>query len=125
MDKTLLREIIKDFENVSKVVNFRLEQLRSMLGETSNRSMGDTGNKIKESIEQQRHEMMQKIEEMRKQASVQVHESVGNISVPGFGMPGMNQMPMASAEIENMKKQMLEKINRGNKVNETKYNDDI
>jgi len=112
MDKALLREIIRDFEGVSKIVNSRLEQLRSMLGETHNRSMvaGDSRSEIKESIEKQRNDMMQKIEEMRRQAMSQVQESVGNYSAPGMPGMGMNQMPMSPIDITKMKQEILNKI---------------
>jgi hypothetical protein len=116
MDKTLLKEIIKDFEGVLKIINSRLSQLYSMLGETPSKFEHITArNEIKENIEKQRSDMMLKIDNMRKQAMTQVQESVGNIPL-SYTSPVAGRVPTDLCEFENMKKQILEKIEEKNNL---------
>jgi hypothetical protein len=127
MDEKLLREIIKDYENVSKIVAIRLKQLYTLLGEAphSTSNIGGPKNQIKETIEKQRQEMMTRVEEMRQQAMAQVQESMrqakgmgaqgmpsmGMAGMPGMGeIPGMNRMPSTPEGIDAMKEEILERI---------------
>lgn len=81
----LIREIIKDFEMMSETIQKRLTQLYSMLGEEK------PNNDVKSMIEVQRQEMMQKIEQMRKQAMDQVQDSMSGLNMPMNKM-GFNPM---------------------------------
>lgn len=128
MNKTQIKEIIKDFEKISKVVNDRLEQLYALLGEERSATTSQQPkSQIKNAIEQQRQEMMRQVEEMRRQAMAQVQESINN-STQGVGgnmmpsmmgapgnMPGMMGMPggmvgkrppMAPEETEKLREQI-------------------
>lgn len=125
MDKVLLKEIIKDFEKISKVVNFRLKQLYQLLDEKPERAAANheaSKSDIKETIEQQRREMMAQVEEMRRQAMAQVKKSISsvqgmsgmpNMGMPNMGMPGGTpHTPTTPEEIEALRK----KIESGMKV---------
>lgn len=142
MEKDLLREIIRDFENVSTVVNARLKQLYRLLGEKPKRveheqvepTRGMARSSVKETIEQQRREMMGQVEEMRRQAMAQVQESIsstrgmatgaGGMPGMGMGMPGMGMGmpgpngPMSPDEIEKLRGQLQKKMEEEQKTAE-------
>jgi len=108
MDKELLREIVKDFEKVSVILNKRLPQLYKLLGE----EVPNTKSYVKESIENQRQEMMDQVEEMRKQAIAQVQKSLSSQNM----MPQFGSMPsMPYGDIASLKETLMKKIKSGEK----------
>lgn len=132
MDRELLKEIIRDLENVSKVVSVRLDQLYSLLGDAPSSGAArrtqrstESRDQVRESIEKQRQDMMNRVEEMRRQAMAQVQESINNStrgahSMPGIGgMPGatgfpgasgMAVPPMPAGDVEELRRQLEEKM---------------
>jgi hypothetical protein len=88
MDRKLIQEIIEDFEKISEVVNFRLNQLRQMIGSPIKQ------NNIQSEMEKQRREIMQKMESIRQSTMDQIKQSVGNVSMPMMSeiMPNMSEM---------------------------------
>ena len=86
MDKTLY-EIIEDFENISKIVNYRLKQLYELVGREP--KVEAPKNNIKETIDRQRQEMMAQMEKMRQDAMAQVQESINSAQRMAPNMPNM------------------------------------
>lgn len=105
MDKVLIKQIIEDFESISNIINIRLKQLYSLLGESN---VAKT--QIKQTIESQKSEVSEQIEKMRQQAMEQVNQSIR--SIQSVNIPNINgtlgQRPMFP-DIEKLKKNIGEK----------------
>lgn len=95
MDKTLIKEIIIEFEQISKIVNNRLSQLYTLLGEEK---PVKTNNNIKNIIDEQRNEIMNQVEELKRQAM----SSISNTNYGG--------VPHNTFDIESMRMKMMKQI---------------
>ena len=97
MDEMLVKEIIRDLERISKIVDYRLEQLYEIVGNgpiRSKKSVG-VGDGIKEEKEKQRAEMMDEMEKIRRQAMIQVQSTMNkqDLNIPNFPFSNQPTMP--------------------------------
>lgn len=71
IDKKVIEDLIEDLEKASKIINFRLSQLYTMVGKKHN------------NFAVERNDIKQKIEEMRRQAMSQIQSKIPNMpSIP-------------------------------------------
>ena len=119
MDKKLLEEIISDLENVSRIVNSRLEQLYSLLGKSY-----DKDNSVNSSIQKQRKSVADEINKIRSEVMSRVNDNILQVKdlnmTSGMGAQnfGMNRSSFLG-DINSMKQEIMSKIN-ANKIKDEK-----
>ena len=112
MDESLVKEIIRDLEKVSKIINYRLDQLYEMIGDSSigERNIisgnNNNGNSIKKEMDRQRAEMMSEMDKIRRQAMAQVQSTISrqDINIPNVGQPTIPSHMLRRGEKNNDEK---------------------
>ena len=72
MDKELIKEMIREYENMSDIINKRLSILKSMLGTDIYIASGTPPGNIQKEIEKKRQEIMAEIQKIKTNAQEQV-----------------------------------------------------
>lgn len=91
----MIKEMIKEYEQMINTLTLRLQMLKQAIGVSSYNSYNEN-NSIKSEIEQKRNELMSEAEMIRNNAMKQAKEMMGNIEKPDINkfMPmGLGKRP--------------------------------
>lgn len=92
MDDRLIRDIINDFESISKIINYRLQQLYDMVGDGFVKNeRNNNQNNMREEMERQRAKMTAEMENIRKQTMAQAQDMINKQNLNMSNVPHMGQ----------------------------------